>query len=74
MKLRFAALLAAVVLGPLAAADEPRILVFSKTLGFRHDSIETGVQAIRAIGDKPPDYDKVPPAAARSDQSPARAK
>ncbi|TWP54149.1 DUF1080 domain-containing protein [Lentzea tibetensis] len=30
-----------------AAAD---VLVFSKTAGFRHDSIETGVQAIRELG------------------------
>ena len=33
-----------------AAADAFRVLVFSKTAGFRHDSIETGVAAIRALG------------------------
>ena len=33
------------------AADAPfKILVFSKTAGFRHDSIPTGVEAIKKIG------------------------
>ena len=30
--------------------DEPRILVFSKTEGFRHSSIETGIAAIQELG------------------------
>ena len=38
--------------GPAAAAaDSPYdVLVFSKTAGFRHDSIPTGIQAIRDLG------------------------
>jgi type 1 glutamine amidotransferase len=33
------------------AADPPyRVLVFSKTAGFRHDSIPAGIQAIRDLG------------------------
>ena len=36
------------------APDDPnarfRVLVFSKTTGFRHDSIEEGIAAIRALG------------------------
>ncbi|MFH8466168.1 ThuA domain-containing protein [Streptomyces sp. NPDC017991] len=36
---------------PLAAADPAyRILVFSKTAGFRHDSIDEGIAALRALG------------------------
>ncbi len=36
---------------PAVAADTPYdVLVFSKTAGFRHDSIGTGVQAIRDLG------------------------
>jgi len=31
---------------------DPKVLVFSRTTGFRHDSIETGVQALRDIGDE----------------------
>lgn len=35
----------------LEAQDRPfRILVFSRTLGFRHDSIEPGIAALRALG------------------------
>lgn len=30
----------------------PRVLVFSKTEGFRHESIATGIEAIKGIGDK----------------------
>ncbi|MEU4676585.1 ThuA domain-containing protein [Micromonospora sp. NPDC023737] len=36
---------------PKAAADEPfSVLVFSKTAGFRHDSIPTGIAAIQQLG------------------------
>ncbi|RAS67413.1 type 1 glutamine amidotransferase [Lentzea atacamensis] len=36
---------------PAAAADTPYdVLVFSKTAGFRHDSIPTGIQLIRDLG------------------------
>jgi glucose/arabinose dehydrogenase len=36
----------------LLAAEEPRfrVLVFSKTAGFRHESIPAGIEAIRALG------------------------
>jgi cytochrome c len=30
--------------------QEPRVLVFSKTAGFRHSSIETGIAAVRRLG------------------------
>jgi type 1 glutamine amidotransferase len=33
-----------------APADRPRVLVFSKTAGFRHDSIPAGVSAVRQLG------------------------
>ncbi|MFO0961273.1 MAG: ThuA domain-containing protein [Phycisphaerales bacterium] len=32
-----------------APADAPRVLVFSRTLGFRHDSIPDGIQAIQEL-------------------------
>ncbi|MEZ4699022.1 MAG: ThuA domain-containing protein [Rhodothermales bacterium] len=32
------------------AQTQPRLLVFSKTAGFRHDSIEPGIEAVRALG------------------------
>ncbi|MFJ2715628.1 ThuA domain-containing protein [Streptomyces sp. NPDC087437] len=32
------------------AKNAKRVLVFSKTAGFRHDSIETGVQALKDLG------------------------
>jgi type 1 glutamine amidotransferase len=36
---------------PASAADEPYdVLVFSKTAGFRHDSIPAGIQMIRELG------------------------
>ncbi|MCW2881975.1 MAG: alpha-mannosidase [Sphaerisporangium sp.] len=48
-----AAILIATQFAPTAAqAADPayQVLVFSKTAGFRHDSIPTGIQAIRDIG------------------------
>jgi cytochrome c len=33
-----------------AAAEEANVLVFSKTAGFRHDSIPTGIAAIQDLG------------------------
>ncbi|MFI6633015.1 ThuA domain-containing protein [Nonomuraea fuscirosea] len=43
--------LAATMLPALpAAAAAVKVLVFSKTAGFRHDSIPTGIQAIRDLG------------------------
>ncbi|MEU0075815.1 ThuA domain-containing protein [Streptomyces sp. NPDC006332] len=53
-----AALLLGCVSGPAssqAASSDgvhgPRVLVFSKTAGFRHDSIPAGIAAIRELGD-----------------------
>jgi type 1 glutamine amidotransferase len=46
-------LLAALMLlpAPVAVADDPYdVLVFSRTAGFRHDSIAVGTQAIRDLG------------------------
>ncbi|GIH23390.1 hypothetical protein Aph01nite_17000 [Acrocarpospora phusangensis] len=41
----------ALTASPAEAADAPYdVLVFSKTAGFRHDSIPTGIQAIRDLG------------------------
>ena len=34
-----------------AVAAEQRLLIFSKTAGFRHDSIEVGVQALRELAE-----------------------
>ncbi|MEO6527512.1 MAG: ThuA domain-containing protein, partial [Gemmatimonadaceae bacterium] len=31
-------------------AQQPRVLVFSKTAGFRHTSIETGVALVKKLG------------------------
>ncbi|GAA4605051.1 type 1 glutamine amidotransferase [Actinoplanes octamycinicus] len=46
-----AVLAAAFVPTPAAAADTPYdVLVFSKTAGFRHDSIAAGTTAIRELG------------------------
>lgn len=33
-----------------ASSDAPHMLVFSYTTGWRHDSIETGVEALKALG------------------------
>lgn len=33
-----------------AAADKPRVLLFSHSTGYRHASIEPGVEAIKALG------------------------
>ncbi|WP_432985178.1 ThuA domain-containing protein [Dactylosporangium sp. CA-233914] len=39
------------VAAPASAADAPYdVLVFSKTAGFRHDSIPAGIQAVRDLG------------------------
>ncbi|MFE6548001.1 ThuA domain-containing protein [Streptomyces sp. NPDC057746] len=49
-----AALLLGCVSGPAAShsADGKRVLVFSKTAGFRHDSIPDGVAAVRQLGER----------------------
>src|SRR6478752_10023942 len=45
------ALFLALVCAPLAAHSQaPRVLVFSKTAGFRHSSIGVGLAAIRKLG------------------------
>ncbi|WP_307623288.1 ThuA domain-containing protein [Streptomyces sp. V3I7] len=50
-----ALLLGAVVAGPAPAAPHPadaqQVLVFSKTAGFRHDSIPDGIAAVRQLGE-----------------------
>ncbi|MET8781295.1 MULTISPECIES: ThuA domain-containing protein [unclassified Streptomyces] len=48
-----AALLLGCVSGPAAShsADGKRVLVFSKTAGFRHDSIPDGVAAVQQLGE-----------------------
>ena len=39
---------------PAIAADSPYdVLVFSRTAGFRHDAIPTGIQTIRDLGAAP---------------------
>src|SRR6267378_6463783 len=43
-------LLASVSIPVAAAAQQPRVLVFSKTSGFRHSSIPNGIAAIRKLG------------------------
>lgn len=58
MQMKYAYLLLGVLLliGDAAAtdqsklADEPAILVLSKTAGFRHGSIEVGVKMLRELG------------------------
>lgn len=35
-----------------APAQQPRILIFHKTAGYRHASIETGIAAIKKLGDQ----------------------
>ncbi|HEX2780440.1 MAG TPA: ThuA domain-containing protein, partial [Gemmatimonadaceae bacterium] len=53
--LRFVALLALLITVALPAAgqtEQPRILVFSKTAGFRHSSIPNGIAAIRKLGEE----------------------
>lgn len=43
--------LSALLLAPLAAhAQQPRVLIFSRTAGFRHSSIPNGLAAIRKLG------------------------
>lgn len=44
-------LMVSLVTGVSQAADPPyRIMVFSKTAGFRHDAIPAGIQALRELG------------------------
>jgi cytochrome c len=42
--------LASISIPVAAAAQQPRVLVFSKTAGFRHSSIPNGIAAIRKLG------------------------
>ena len=44
------ALLAALSIPRPAQAQEPRVLVFSRTAGYRHSSIANGIAAIRQLG------------------------
>jgi len=43
-------LLAAAIAASAASAANPRVLVFTKTAGYRHASIPAGIQAIRELG------------------------
>src|SRR5260370_41290542 len=45
-----ALLLASISIPAAAAAQQPRVLVFSKTAGFRHSSIPNGIAAVRKLG------------------------
>jgi len=41
------------IFGTMACTNEPsQVLVFSKTAGFRHESIEAGIEAIRKMGEE----------------------
>src|SRR5437667_475017 len=44
------ALLASVSIPVAVHAQEPRVLVFSKTAGYRHNSIANGIAALRKLG------------------------
>ena len=46
----FALLLASVCVPVAAHSQAPRVLVFSKTAGFRHSSIGVGIAAVRKLG------------------------
>ena len=37
---------------PLSAAEKARILIYSGSTGFRHDSIPAGVEAVKGIATK----------------------
>jgi uncharacterized protein (TIGR03437 family) len=64
------ALFACAVSPPTRMQTQPRALVFSKTAGFRHDSIFDGIAAIRQLGQQNGfDVDATEDAAAFSDQN-----
>src|SRR5689334_1267722 len=48
--LAFTLLASCLAANVMQAHEEFKILVFSKTAGFRHDSITNGLQAIRTLG------------------------
>jgi type 1 glutamine amidotransferase len=53
MKLMCAAVIAMTFAPTAQSADgSPTVLIFSKTAGFRHDSIEPGIAAIRKLGNQ----------------------
>jgi len=45
-----AAMMAVLLMGAASASAQDKVLVFSKTAAFRHDSIPQGIAAIEAIG------------------------
>ena len=47
---RIAVILASLALAPAQAEALPRVLVFSRTAGFRHASIPEGIAAVRELG------------------------
>jgi cytochrome c len=50
--LSIAAAAALVPVAEASAASKPRVLVFSKTAGFRHPSIPVGVNTVRRLGER----------------------
>ncbi|HWA12046.1 MAG TPA: ThuA domain-containing protein [Burkholderiales bacterium] len=50
--MRCIAILALALAGSAAQAQDHAVLVFSKTAGYRHASIEAAVAAVRALGDQ----------------------
>lgn len=49
--MRYLIVVFVLLFGVTLQAQEKQVLIFSKTEGFRHNSIETGIQAIQEIGD-----------------------
>ena len=49
-KLTLACMCSMIFLGSCAQTSQKEILVFSKTAGYRHESIETGIMAIQKLG------------------------
>ncbi|MGH9837638.1 MAG: ThuA domain-containing protein [Blastocatellia bacterium] len=67
------ALIAVAVFIPTRMQTQPRVLVFSKTAGFRHDSIPDGIAAVRQLGQQNGfDVDATEDAAAFTDTNLAR--
>ena len=48
----FTVALAALLMTPASAKDRPRVLVYSGSTGYRHESIPAAVTSIKALGEK----------------------
>ena len=48
----FTAALAAILAAPAPAKDKPRVLVYSGSTGYRHESIPAAVASIKSLGEK----------------------